>query len=74
MAIAIYGVVKSFQFFSFAPNSINSYGFHVEFVYKTSQSNFNWVKGFVFPPIKYDLTGIIRVSRVRAFIVSESYL
>lgn len=69
-----YDIAKSWHLYFFAPNPIKIPAKKTEFVYKTSQANFNWVKGFVYPPLKSDPAGCARVSRLVALMVSESYL
>lgn len=48
-----YTIEKSLQFPLLSSSNVNYFGYQTEFVHKSSQSNFNWVKGFVFLPFKY---------------------
>lgn len=52
-----YKVAKSFQSPSFSVNFFCGFGFHSEFVHKSSKNYFKWVKGFVFNPNKYEPAG-----------------
>lgn len=59
--------MKSFQSPLIIHNHSNFLGFQSAFVHKSSQSNFNWVKGFVCPPFKYKPAGLLGFSFHLAF-------
>ena len=67
-----YFQAKSFRFRSKYQSCCKSCGFKWDFVSKSSQKNFRWVKGFVFPYNKYMPARLLRVSLVSALNASVS--